>query len=291
MKKKMFTLSCASCNSVNKYINVILFVSLSFGSRQRWPVAFWNLSTISVGPLEPVLDSGGGYDSSTASSIILSSRVNLLSSWNGPEPFYTDPIRSCFSHELGIPTRIRRLTFSFLLLPRSSLSRSSQLSMILHQNSIAHQKQNFIDQNSKRDYYPRSSECLVRIRSFKITLLSNFDLTESSFEFAQESEWKKCVPFVRTNPFPLSSSISILASRRLIKYYLSPVTRQPSNRIKLISPPWILVSLPPRRKRRYLPPLPHSCPSPPVNSCFLLRSTLFDVSSSFILKHGCRFEI
>lgn len=152
-------------------------------------------------------------------------------------------------------------------------------------------KQNFIDQNSKRDYYPRSSECFVRIRSFKITPLSNFDLTESSFEFAQESKWKKCVSFVRTNPFPLSSSISILASRRLIKYYLSPVTRQPSNRIKLISPPWILVSLPSRRKRRYLPPLPHSCPSPPVNSCFLLRSTLFNVSSSFILKHGCRFEI
>lgn len=40
MKKKMFTLSCTSYNSVNKYINVILFVSLSFGSRQRWPVAF-----------------------------------------------------------------------------------------------------------------------------------------------------------------------------------------------------------------------------------------------------------
>lgn len=143
MKKEMFTLS-----SVTVWTNTLtwFYSSLSLSpseSRQRWPVAFWNLSTISVGPLEPVLDSGGGYDSSAASSIILSSRVNLLSSWNGPEPFYTDPIRSCFSHELGIPTRI---TFSFLFLSRSSLSQSSRLSIILSitlYNTRSPGKQNF----------------------------------------------------------------------------------------------------------------------------------------------------
>lgn len=122
-----------------------------------------------------MLDSGGGYDSSTASSIILSSRVNLLSSWNGPEPFYTDPIRSCFSHELGIPTRIRRLTFSFLLLPRSS-----QLSTILHQDSIAgkakfHRSKFQTRLLSKIIKVFRINiirHLFVRIRSFKITLLS-----------------------------------------------------------------------------------------------------------------------
>lgn len=182
MKKKMFTLSCASCNSVNKYINVILFVSLSFGSRQRWPVAFWNLSTISVGPLEPVLDSGGGYDSSTASSIILSSRVNLLSSWNGPEPFYTDPIRSCFSHELGIPTRIRRLTFSFLLLPRSS-----QLSMIL-QDSIAG-KAKF----HRSKFQTRLLSKIIKV--FRINIIRHLFVRIRSFKiiFSRISTWQKVV--------------------------------------------------------------------------------------------------
>lgn len=140
MKKEMFTLSCTS---VTVWTNTLtwFYSSLSLSpseSRQRWPVAFWNLSTISVGPLEPVLDSGGGYDSSAASSIILSSRVNLLSSWNGPEPFYTDPIRSCFSHELGIPTRIRRLRFLPLeIIPLAIVSIINNIINNIIQHSIA----------------------------------------------------------------------------------------------------------------------------------------------------------
>lgn len=123
-------------NNVDEYIHVILLSllidSIGAGPGRRiewWPVAFWNLSTISVGPLEPVLDSGGGYNSSTTSSIILSSRVNLLSSWNGLEPLYTDMIQSCFSPEFGIPTRIPSLfPFFFLSLDRLQSFRSNDWS-------------------------------------------------------------------------------------------------------------------------------------------------------------------
>lgn len=78
----------------DKHINAISLSSLidsltrlvAREKNQKVPVAFRNLSAISVGPLVPVPDSGGHDSSSATSSIILSSRVNLLSSWNGLGP-------------------------------------------------------------------------------------------------------------------------------------------------------------------------------------------------------------
>ena len=98
-------------------------------------MAFWNLSTISVGPLEPVLDSGGGHDSSAASSIILSSRVNLLSSWNGLERF--TPTR----YDLVSPTNLeyqREYLWSFPLFPLFS-SFSGVRSQLFRLNGVRSQ--------------------------------------------------------------------------------------------------------------------------------------------------------
>lgn len=291
--KKTLNVGICIRNSANKYINVILLISLFLhGSRgQRWPVAFWNLSTISVGPL--VLDSGGGYDSPTASSIILSSRVNLLSSWNGPEPLCnrSDTI-------LFLPrTWNTNATFSFLF-----FSQPPRLSIIIYSiagkarfHSTFPSNQNFeatrlstIARHVSNKYYS------PRVRLFRIVEFSSNNVLCLDLEFWLDWKEESAKNRRETTPLPISR-----LSRRLIKYYLSSVTCQP-NRIKLISPGTGQRFYSPEAKKT-IPPLLFlpSLPLLPVNSCFLLLvrrcsmsprrlylSTAVDSKSNFLDRRG-----
>lgn len=133
-----------------------------------------------------MLDSGGGYDSPTASSIILSSRVNLLSSWNGPEPLCnrSDTI-------LFLPrTWNTNATFSFLF-----FSQPPRLSIIIYSiagkarfHSTFPSSQNFeatrlstIARDVSIKYYS------PRVRLFRIVELTNsrritFSVSISNFD-------------------------------------------------------------------------------------------------------------
>lgn len=196
-------------------------------------------------------------------------------------------------------------TFSFLFLSRSSLSQSSRLSIILSItlcNTRSPGKQNFTRYHRSK-FQTRLSKI---IGVFRINIIRHLFARVGLFRIvinlkgvsnSLKNREKRCENFNTPKEIHFSSPISILASRRLIKYYLSSVTRRPSNRIKLISPPWDNdSSLPPKRKRRYL--LSCSCPSPPVNSCFLLvrrcsmsprrlyLSTAVDSKSNFLDRRG-----
>lgn len=218
------------------------------------------------------------------------------------------PIR----YDLVSPTNLeyrREYAVYVFFLSRSSLSQSSRLSIILSitlYNTRSPGKQNFTRYHRSK-FQTRLSKI---IGVFRINIFSReldyFESSLTSLEFRFDRKEfrirsrivkKRCENFNTPKEIHFSSPISILASRRLIKYYLSSVTRRPSNRIKLISPPWDNdSSLPPKRKGRYL--LSCSCPSPPVNSCFLLvrrcsmsprrlyLSTAVDSKSNFLDRRG-----